>query len=326
LRRVAPLLIGVLAIPLACLHDLLLTGKPLFWLGVPAGYTAVAYPNLVAVSPLEEIRKEIVYFEPAAALLVLAVIGGIWLLLSRRRSIAFAMASLAGGVLLTLVVLAVRSTYISVRYFEEVDAVVLLAAAVGAAGLIRWPFDRPALQAQRVSPPRRLAPVLVAAVMALGVVAVAVPHNTVDAQTQPGRVAYASLESRLATLAPILAGADGGTRIVKGAGYPVADPATSRVILPRPFLAIVSLELNIPITAVGDSYLAFRDGTYPLKAGQWVLHMSAVDGTGGVYAPFEHDVTTMLVAADGQALALVPVIVDSQNGLWLDRVEGTSAG
>jgi hypothetical protein len=328
LRTAAPLLIGALSIPIACLHDLVLTGKPLYWLGVPASYTAVAYPDLASVSFVESIKKEIVYFEPAAALLVLALIGGAWLVLSRRRAVAFALASLAGGVLLTLIVLAWRGTYISTRYYEEADAAILLAAAIGTAAVIRWAIEwRANRSADGGSIPRAIGPALLAAVLALAVVAVDVPHGTVDPQLAPSRQAYAELRTVLTPVfhAIEVTPGEGGTMTVKGADYPVADPASCRVFVPRQYLSVVSLEINVPVTDLGDSYLAFRDGKYPLKAGQWVLHISAADGSGGVYAPFENPGPATLVAADGHRVLVVPVVIDPQRGLWLYRVDAAPA-
>jgi hypothetical protein len=52
-----------------------------------------------------------------------------------------------------------------------------------------------------------------------------------------------------------------------------------------------------------------------------VLHISAADGSGGFYSPFEHAGPTTLVAADGQLLSVVPVVADPQGGLWLDRID-----
>jgi hypothetical protein len=324
LRTAAPLLIGALFIPLACLHDLILTGMPLYWLGVPTSYTVVAYPDLASVSLVESIKKEIVYFRPAAALLVLALIGGAWLVLSRRRAVALALASLAGGVLLTLVVLAWRGIYISTRYYEEADAAILLAAAIGTAAVIRWLIER---RTTRLGDggflPRAIGPTLLAAILVLSVVAVDVPHGTVDPQLAPSRQAYAELRTVLTPVSHVIEvmPGEGGTVTVKGANYPVADPASCRVFVPRQFVPVVSIEINVPVTDLGDSYLAFRDGKYPLKAGQWVLHISAADGSGGVYAPFENPVSATLVDADGQRVLIVPVVVDPQGGLWLYRVD-----
>jgi len=111
-----------------------------------------------------------------------------------------------------------------------------------------------------------------------------------------------------------------------GANYPVADAATCRLFVPRSLLPIVSIETGAPITALGDSYLAFRDGKYALKPGQWVLHISAADGSGGVYAPFEHSAPTTLTAANGRSLSVVPVVADTDRGLWLDRIDSPPAG
>jgi hypothetical protein len=326
LRTALPLLLGALAIPLACLHDLLLTGRPLYWLGVPAGYTAVAYPGLASVSPVESIRKELVHYEPALALLALALLGGAWLIHSRRRAVAFALASLAGGVLLTLVVLAWRGVFISARYYEEADAAVLLAAAIGAAALIVWAFDRAARGKGNVVRWRSLATAVVATALVLGVVAVDVPHGTVESEVAPTGRAYAALQTRINDLTTILLGAQGGTAELAGANYPVADAATCRLFVPRSLLPIVSIETGAPITALGDSYLAFRDGKYALKPGQWVLHISAADGSGGVYAPFEHSAPTTLTAANGRSLSVVPVVAAPDRGLWLDRIDSPPAG
>ena len=326
LRTALPLLLGALALPLACLHDFLLTGRPLYWLGVPGAYTALVYPDLTSLSPFEAIRKEIVYFEPAAVLLLLALVGGVWLLLSRRRAMAVALAFLAGGVLVTLVLLAWRAVFISVRYYEEADAAILLAAAIGTAALIGWSLER--VPGRAAGGDRRMvfAPGLIAAVLAVGVVAVDVPRGTVDGQIAPSRQGYAALETAIPTLSSLLAGAEGKTITVQGANYPVADPSSCRVFIPRPFVPVVSVEIGVPVTALGDSYLGFRDGKYPLKPGQWVLHIVAADGSGGVYAPFEHALPTVLVAADGQSLSIVPVMANPAQGLWLDRVDAALAG
>jgi hypothetical protein len=163
-------------------------------------------------------------------------------------------------------------------------------------------------------------------VLAIGVVAVDVPVGTVDRQVAPSRQAYAALEMAIPRLSSLLAGAEGGTITVQGANYPVTDMSSCRVFIPRPFVPVVSVEIGVPVTALGDSYLGFRDGKYPLKPGQWVLHIAAADGSGGVYAPFEHALPTVLEAADGQSLSIVPVMADPLQGLWLDRVDPAPAG
>jgi hypothetical protein len=112
---------------------------------------------------------------------------------------------------------------------------------------------------------------------------------------------------------------------VPGANYPIVDPTACRIFVPRQLAGIISVETGAPLTALGDSYLAFRDGSYPLKPGQWVLHIAAADlapgASPGVYAPFEVSSPTPLVAADGRRVLVVPVLADPEQGLWLDRID-----
>ncbi|HEX7591378.1 MAG TPA: hypothetical protein VF375_05450 [Candidatus Limnocylindrales bacterium] len=373
LRIAAPLLVGVLAVPLACLHDLLLTGKPLYWLGVPASYTASTDPNLGSVPPLDFLKSEIVHYRPVAALVVLAVIGVVWLVMSRRRAVAFVLTWFVGAVLVALILLAWRAIFVSTRYYEEADAVVLLAAAIGAAAVIRWsvewakrmPGNRSLgwalvsvcvgaatavivsiahfgygalvgillalslvlfLQYAAGSRPDRerwwsLAPGLLAAILVISVVAGDVPHGAVDPSLTRSRQSAVVLETVIAPITTILAGAKGGTTILNGSNYPVVDETSCRMFVPRAYIPLISLETHADLTALGDSFLAFRYGHYQLKAGQWVLHISSTDGLGGAYAPFENAGPTTLLATDGQRVLIVPVIVDPQRGLWLDRVD-----
>jgi hypothetical protein len=339
LRTTLPLLLGGLAIPLACLHDFLLTGRPFYWLAVPAGYTATAYPGLEPESPLATVARELVHYRPAIALLLLALVGGLWLFISGRRAVALALGCLVGGVLLTLVVLAWRAVFISVRYYEEADAAILLAEAVGAARLIDWSLERTELPlggtngkpegsgfsvvqpGARPASRRVLASVTVAAILAAGTVAVDVPHGSLDPQLTSPADAYTVLEAHISDLRPILEGAQGRDVTVAGVSYPVADPTSCRMFAPRALVPIMSVEMGTPLNALGDSQLSFRHGASEvLSPGQWVLHIAASDGAGGVYAPFEHSGQTS-IDQNGHELLVVPVVVDPQAGFWLVRIE-----
>jgi hypothetical protein len=263
---------------------------------------------------------------------------------------ALALASLVGGVLSGQMLLASRAVFISTRYYEEASAAILMAAALGAAALIGWATEGgaarlarrlrgPAIERAAVGPAmsrppaagrrRAMAAGAIAAALALGVVAVDVPKGTVDPQVASSRTAYATLEARIAYLSPILADAGGATVALPGANYPVTDPTACRVFVPRQLIVIISMETGAPVTALGDSYLAFRDGIYPLKPGQWVLHIASADllpgAPPGVFAPFEVSSPTTLVAANGQRVSVVPVLADPEHGFWLDRIDEASA-
>ncbi len=319
LRLGLPLLLGWAAIPLACLHDVLLAGQPLYWLGVPAGYTALTYPDLAAQPPLEMIKHELAHYRGAIVPLVLAAAGLGWLALSRRRALGFATFSLAGGVLATLVVLAWRAIYISPRYYEEADAAILFLAAIGLGKLLALPFDLPRLRlGGRLA---SLAPPVLGAVLIGATVVAVVPKGTIDAPTQSLGSSYAALETQMPALETLLAGARGDTVAVAGVGYPVSDPAGCRVFVPRVFVPTVSIEAGVPLTAIGDSFLAFRDRDYSeLQPGQWVLHIASADGASGPYAPFERSRAGAL-ALGGRSVWLVPVVADPAAGVWLIRVD-----
>jgi hypothetical protein len=166
---------------------------------------------------------------------------------------------------------------------------------------------------------------VVAAVLAIGVIALDVPRGTLGPQVARSNEAYAALQARIPDLKVILVGAEGMAVDVRGVDYPVADAASCRLYVPRPLVPVISVETGAPITALGDSYLAFRGSNYALSPGQWVLHISAADGSGGFYSPFEHAGPTTLVAADGRLLSVVPVVADPQGGLWLDRIDAPPA-
>jgi hypothetical protein len=340
LRLALPLLIGALFVPLACLHDWLLTGQPLYWLAVPAAYTVLAYPDLASASPLATLHRESYHYQSAIPLLVLAAVGVVWLALSRWRGIAFALVCLAAGVLLTLVVLAWRAVYISPRYYEEADAVVLMFAAVGGGWVVGWLLDRGTAMLGRAGAPaaasraeepslarrpaRTLAAVAASLLLTFGVVVVEVPQGTISPTTDTSAAAYTDVASALPYLRPILAEASGGTTVLAGVSYPVVDLRSCQVFVPRHFIPTISVETGAPITALGDNWLAFRNGDYSiLKPGDWVLHVALDDGIAGVWSPFETSAPRELNAG-GRSLVVVPVVAQPRKGLWLLRIEAAT--
>jgi hypothetical protein len=331
LRLTLPPMLGVLAVPLACFHDWLLTGRPFYWLAVPSGYTAQVYPNLASVSPLTSLHKEALHYLPLLALLLFAAVGVTWLVSNGGRAVSLALAALTGGVLLTLVYLAWRAVYISDRYYEEADAAILLAAAVGGGVVLNrvgdwvwkpraglggsvWATSRPGL--------RPAVLVGVAALLALGLAWLVVPQGGVEPQIARSAQADVALRAAEPHLTAIVADAGGDTLKVSGVDYPVADPKSCRLFVPRWLLPRISVDLGVPTTALGDTFLAFRSGDYSaLSPGQWILHIAADETPGGIYAPFEHSVPTTLTVQGGAAVTIVPVFVDERTGVWLLRVD-----
>jgi hypothetical protein len=323
LKTLAPLLIGGFALPVACLHDWLLTGRPLYWLSVPTGYTALVFPDLRSGSVLGAFRSEVAHFAPAWPLVVLAAVGAYWLLRSKRIAVALAIGALVAGVLLTLVYLSWRAIYISPRYYAEADAAVLLMAAVGGGKVIAAAVDRVRTGFSRAV--RLVAVSLVALLISLPVAVAVVPQSDVENDLAPmGRsdAALAAVERRLAAIVAVEGGA---TETVHGVSYPVADLRACSIFVPRWLLPRIAVDLNVPTTRLGDSFIAFRAGDYSdLSPGQWILHIASADtvaGTSDSYALFEIASPATLIRADGSKLTLVPVFVDAVGGVWLLRVD-----
>jgi hypothetical protein len=322
LLEVAPLLLGALAVPVMCLHDLILTGRPLYWLSVPTGYTALATPNLAAVSPLRSLHAEIVHYLPAAPLIILAGVGVAGLLIARRRALVFALACLICGVLFMLVYLPWRAVFVTTRYYQEADAPILLLVGIGAGFAAAWTGGRIAGRRPRLDRWKPVAGVTLAVALALGAVAVDVPKDTLGPALATQTAGYSALEQQVPTLRQVLAGATGGVTTVRGVSYPVADPDACRVFVPRHLLPLIAVETGASIGSLGDSYLAFGGDNYSaLRPGQYVLHISAADGAGGAYAPFERSTSSVLAVAPGRDVRITPLYVNQGQGVWFLRID-----
>lgn len=326
-RSIAPVLIGFAFVPVTCLLDWLMTGSLFYWLGVPASYTTLVTPGARPPSLITMAHQIAGHYKPALLLLPFAGLGVLRLVVSKRRAACFAILALIGGVLAGYAVLGWRGTFLTTRYYEEADGPMILLIALGAAWLVEWAAK---LAAASLRPLRSLRPATVPAVsavaggiLALAVVGAAVPTGTLDPQLRGPAAWYDALERAMPQVEPLLAGAVGEADTVRGVNFPVADPARSRMYVPRAFVGVISTEAHVPLTAVGDSYLAFRGGHYAdLSPGQYVLHIRGVDLTDGTFAPFEGADGHWLDTGTGTGtVRLTPVIADPGTGLWLWRVD-----
>ena len=135
-RRTLPLLLGWLALPILLLHDLLLIGNPLYWLSMPAAYTAIARPGLRPV-PLDVYLGELgAQYSDDRLLIVLAVVGAGFLIRRRRWSVLIGLVSFTFGVFALLTSLALRGLFIDGRYYEQPGLAMAFAAAIGVGGLV----------------------------------------------------------------------------------------------------------------------------------------------------------------------------------------------
>jgi hypothetical protein len=298
-ERRAALLLVPLAAPLLWLaHDWLLTGDPLYALGVPERYTdLVAGRDVVApASWLAQVGRR---YAADPLLLALAAGGAVWL--ARRRAWVW----LAGlgvasiGVLTLLGFEAWRGTYISWRYFDPADVAVRLSAAIAAGRLASVAMTRLAIG--RVPSGAGWVGATVGAALLVAVACWPLAPWDPGVDSTLGR--DTRLSANAATAVAVL--------------RPVAEGPGSVVAVSGPQRVRVALELGLPLGRVRDLFLATR--TAPLDralAGTAaVFHDADGDRPPERFAPLS--VTTPTPVG---AVALEPLRTDPGRGLYVHRV------
>jgi hypothetical protein len=315
-RRTWLLALGLVSLPIMLVHDWLLTGDPFFWLSVSTRYSLGA-PDSV-LSPIELLRLATVRYVGMWVLVVLAVIGAIALLRSRRWVPLVGVVALGPGIGAFLMLLAIRGTYVSVRYLGAIDLAVVFAAAVGAGAIAkvatRMFVGRSSQRGQRLVP---VATIVGAAMLA---VAASWPMPSLNAgfrsSVEAQRTLAEHLDSTLAILrcrvAPLV------VQPPSTAGVATAsDPSGLIVlgpILARPRLAI---DLDLPVSAVGGlSPAILESGAGFLPYGRYVVHDRLGDRPGEPFMVLEVDQPRTI-----GAVTLVPILADVDAGLWILRID-----
>lgn len=323
-REWSGLLLGWLAVPLAALHDLLLTGDPFSWLGVPAGYTAITTPDLRPTPPLDFAADLVARYAGEPLLVGLAVVGIGWLVARRQVALATGLLGLTAGIAALIGFVAWRGVFVTARYFEQVDLGLIGAAAVGVGAVVSWLNGRVGGgRSARALPDRWRGALGVAVACALAVVVTA-PTSLFDAglatRLRTVRAASDHAAGALPALRAALA-ADGSpvpTATTGPAGRAVVDPAQATLLVPRALWTRLAVELDAPLTRVADSWLAFReDGPLAVvRPGQTVYHDRSADNPPDLYAPLE--IEAPLVSG---SIRLVPVAIDPAAGTWIVAIE-----
>lgn len=318
-RALAPLLGAWLALPIASIHDLLLTGNPLYWVSVPAGYTALVAPDLRPIAPLALVGEVVARYAGMPAMVALAAIGGVRLVLSRRWAALAALAGLTAGVTALLVAIAWRHVYVTTRYLEQVDVGVLIAAAVGVGWIAEVSASWLAARVGSRGPSPAIAAAAVIAVIAAVIVSLPPAQRDGGLAAELDRVRTASRNADLVRprLAELLAAAaiDEPPRPVSGpAGLLVVDTSRATILVPRSLINRLLVDLDKPLTTLGDSWLALRDGTAldGLAPGQSIYHDRAGDLRPELFGPLEVD-----APVEGPSVRLTPSFVDPTAGIWI---------
>jgi hypothetical protein len=299
-ERRAALLLAPLAVPLLWLaHDWLLTGDPLYALGVPERYTDLVAGRDV-VRPASWLALVGRRYAADPLLLALAAAGAVWL--TRRRAWVW----LAGlgvasiGVLTLLGFEAWRGTYVSWRYFDPADVAVRLAGAIAAARLATAASGRGLSGAGWVG-------ATAGAALLVGVACWPL------APWDPGVDSTLDRDTRLS--------ANAATAV--GVLRPVAEEPGTIVAVSGPQRVRVALELGLPLDRVRDLFLAARAAPLDraLAGSAAVFHDADGDRPPERFAPLS--VTTPTTVG---TVELEPLRTDPGRGLYVHRVREAGSG
>jgi hypothetical protein len=327
-RRLTPLMLAWLALPIACFHDLLLTGNPLYWLTVPAAYTAIVAPDFRPLRPLALIGEVVARYAEMPILAGLSVLGAVRLARRRQWLAVGAIAGLTAGVIALLVVIAWRGVYVTTRYLEQADIGLLVAAAVGSG----WLAD---LVASAVASRRapgdganrgRALGTAVAVGIAVAVAAVVAMRDLpsplgvgLAVELERVRTTSRNADAVRPRLAAILAAAPGDLPPPADgpAGLRVVDTRKATVLVPRTLVNRLLVDLDAPLTRLGDSWLAIRlsGGDPAISPGQVIYHDRAGDLRPELFGPLEIE-----APAAWRGFRLAPLIVDTVAGIWVVEV------
>jgi hypothetical protein len=306
--RRAALLLLPLAVPLLWLaHDWLLTGDPLYAIGVPERYTDLVAGRDV-VPPASWLARVGRRYAADPLLLALAVGGAAWL--ARRRAWVWlvGLGVVSVGVLVLLGLEAWRGTYISWRYFDPADVAVRLAAAVAAARLATVTAE-----AARRRTAGRWPPGLTSVGAVVGAALL------VGAACWPLAPWDPAVDSTLDRETRLSANAATASRVLR----PLAAEPGTTLAVSGPQRVRIALELDLPLGRVRDLFLAVRAGPLDraLAGTAAAYHDADGDRPPERFAPLSVTTPTRVGAVE-----LLPLRTDPGRGLYVHRVGTARAG
>ncbi|HEY8438449.1 MAG TPA: hypothetical protein VIK65_07525 [Candidatus Limnocylindrales bacterium] len=308
--------LGLAAFPIMCLHDLLLTGDPLFWLSVSAVFSSQA-PGAV-LSPIGVMRliAGLLASEPVVA--ALAGVGVVWLWRARRFALAVGVAGSTLGVAALLVLIAVRGTYVSDRYLGAIDLGLRFAAAFGV-GAVATGASAVLRRSSATLTPRAVR--LAATALAIAVLSVATwqpgflrPDVRLDARTAQQEARH--LDSILPVVRCAIAALPGGipmppATVALASQTPEMIAVLGPVLL-RPRLAH---DLGIPVGAVASIAAAQLDPASFLPVGTIAIHDRLSDRPAAAFAALEVDAPRPV-----GDVTLTALVSDPDSGVWVDWI------
>ena len=317
IRVMLPLMLGWIAVPVQLTHDLLLTGDPLYWMAVPRAYTTLITPDLQPIGALPFALNLVGRLAAMPMLMLLAAAGIVQLLARRRLGMLIGITGVVAGGFALLGSLATRGIYISERYYEGPMLGILFAASIGVGAAIAFITRRTA--GSLSSTAGQIAGVGGALVLG-AVLSVPGPLTPeLNERFELQRAASANLEAVTSRLSQIVASvqAPAPSSVSVTEEIRVVDPRLATMYVPRPLGNRVAVELELPLTRLGDGTVASRlaPAEAVLVPGQFVYHDASVDAPEEWFAPFEIGTESLL-----GKLRLVPLAFEAGE-YWLVAVE-----
>jgi hypothetical protein len=307
-RRAYLVLLGFLAVPVMLVHDLLLTGDPLFW-------AKIAELNSIGASgirgPLQIIIWLAAHLAGEAPLLPLAALGAFVLIRRRRWALVAGLLAFGPGIAAFLVYLGARHIFVSARYADAIDLALLFTAGIGL-GAIDLPVVRRQLRRSFPVYRRRfVVPLLAGALAGLAFAPIglldATVRNTILTQVR----LHANEQRAMAVIKAELASPSACLTAARASGVPVR----SMVIVPAHVRVQAVVDLDLPLKQVARPSGITAVAGVPV-AGQIVYHDRLDDPTGKRYTIYEIDHPVTL-----GDVRLVPLLADAKRSFWVVRVD-----
>jgi hypothetical protein len=248
--RALLLMTGWLAIVGLCVHDLLLTGDPLWWTRVAAHSVALNDGRARSVAGVVRMSASLLW--SSLPLAIAACLGGLHLLRTRSWVAAAGLIAIGPLVLVYTWVLAIARINVITHYLHPVYLAMVLGASVFV-GLVLGTSGRAIVRRfpRTGGRPAHAIMALVAVVLAVGLVRQYAPLSPVSRRSI---ALEADIASRLTSVEPILAHArpadpPGTTPVPGPMGAP--DPTRIRLFVPAHRVPRLALDLGLTLTQIG---------------------------------------------------------------------------
>lgn len=317
-RRAWLLMFGWLTIPALCLHDLLLTGDPLWWLSVAPHAVEINDGRARSIGGTLYLSASRVF--AMSILAVEAVVGGIIVLRRRQWVAAAGLVTLGPLVIVYTWLLAVRHVQVLPHYLHPAELAIILAAAVAVGSLLD--LGRPRLAARVPRLTGGIGRMVVVAAAVVLAVASSQPFTPLNDRARRLVATQGVLDRRVAALLPVIETnvaliPPRATSVPGPMGSP--DPAGVRLFIPRHRLPRMAVDLDLPLTTIAVLVPAEVDlaaGYPPIDS---IVYMDGrVDPASVGPGTAVMRVTTATTVG---GVRIVPLETDPAAGIWIVRLE-----